>query len=221
MSIIVHHFRLFSEPRWLPRAHLHQGELPAGLAAWLFDPGSLTRRVRQVCPGVFRVQVLDQTWARPLPSEADLLAVSHRQYVWVREVQLFCDTQAWVFARTVMPPVTLQGRGRRLQHLGTRPLGEVLFTDPKAKRSEVEIARIMPNQRLHQRAFGRLAEAPTEIWGRRSLFRIDGRPLLVYEVFLPSLPLSCPSDKALLTNSSDKGSVLQSHELDTSRKSSA
>ncbi len=195
MTIAVHHFRLFSEPRWRPRAHLRQGELPAGLGAWLLDSGSLTRRLRQACPGVFRVQVLGQSWARPLPSEAELLAVAHRHHVWVREVQLFCDTQAWVFARTVIPPVTLQGWGRRLQQLGDRPLGEVLFTDPKAKRGEVEIARILPAQRLHQRAFGRLTEVPTEIWGRRSLFRIDGRPLLVYEVFLPALPLFCSSDK--------------------------
>ena len=212
MITAVHHFQLFSEPHWRPRARLRQGELPAGLGAWLFDPGSLTRRLRQACSGFFRVQVLGQTWARPLPSEAELLAVDHRRYVWTREVQLFCDTEPWVFARTVIPPVTLRGRGHRLQYLGDRPLGEVLFTDPRTRRGEVEIARITPAQRLHQRAFGKFAEAPTVIWGRRSLFRIDGRPLLVYEVFLPDLPLSC---------SSDKGSVLQSHEFNTIRKSSA
>ena len=141
-----------------------------------------------------------------------MLAVDNRRYVWTREVQLFCDTQPWVFARTVIPPVTLRGRGRRLQYLGDRPLGEVLFTDPKARRGEVEIARITPAQRLHQRAFGQLDEAPTVIWGRRSLFCIDGRPLLVYEVFLPDLSLSC---------SPDKGSVLQSHEFYTTRESAA
>lgn len=195
MTAAVHQFQLFSEPHWRPRARLRQGELPAGLGAWLFDPGSLTRRLRQACAGLFRVQVLAQVWARPLPGEADLLAVEHRRYVWTREVQLFCDAQPWVFARTVIPPATLRGRGRRLQYLGDRPLGEVLFTAPRVQRGEVEIARITPAQRLHHRAFGRLEEAPALLWGRRSLFYIDGRPLLVYEVFLPGLPLSsCSSD---------------------------
>jgi chorismate--pyruvate lyase len=28
------------------------------------------------------------------------------------------------------------------------------------------------------------------IWGRRSLFRLSGQPLLVNEIFLPDLPVS-------------------------------
>lgn len=176
-------------------------ELPAGLSVWLFDAGSLTRRLRQACCGRFRVQVLGEYWARPLLSEAQLLGVEPRRYVWTREVQLFCDEQPWVFARTVIPPATLRGRGRRLQQLGDRPLGEVLFTDPRAQRGAVQIARITAAQHLHRRAFGALAELPAVIWGRRSLFRIDGRPLLICEIFLPGLPLLCSTDNGSVSPS--------------------
>jgi chorismate--pyruvate lyase len=124
-----------------------------------------------------------------------------RRYVWTREVQLFCDEQPWVFARTVIPPATLCGRSRRLQHLGDRPLGEVLFTDPGVQRGEVQIARITASQHLHRRAFGALAELPAVIWGRRSLFRIDGRPLLICEIFLPGLPLLCSTGNESISQS--------------------
>ena len=68
--------------------------------------------------------------------------------------------QPWVFARTLIPARTLRGRGRRLTRLGSRPLGQVLFADPKVRRDPVEIARIVAGQRMHQRAFAGFAEPP-------------------------------------------------------------
>lgn len=168
---------------------MRQAELPTGLADWLLDSGSLTRRLRQVCPGQFSVRVLGQYWARPLPSEAKSLKLNRQGYVWVREVQLLCDDHPWVFARTLIPLSSLRGRCQRLTRLGTRPLGEVLFADPKIQRGDVEVACILGSQRLHRRAFGDLPEKSDAIWGRRSVFRIGGRPLLVCEIFLPDLPI--------------------------------
>jgi len=177
-------------PRWQDQRPAHG--LPADLARWLFDPGSLTRRLRQCCPNPFRVRVLWQGWSRPSRDEAHVLHLRLDALAWTREVQLLCGDQAWVFARTLIPAATLRGRGRRLTQLGSRPLGEVLFTDPNVRRGPMEIARIVPGQRLHQRAFAGFTEPPEVIWGRRSLFRMDGRPLLVCEIFLPDLPASSP-----------------------------
>jgi chorismate--pyruvate lyase len=176
-------------PRWSsrprPRAY------PAGLADWLFDAGSLTRRLRRACPNRFQVRVLRQGRMRPGRDEARALALRPDAWTWIREVQLLCGDRPWVFARTVIPASTLNGRGRRLTRLGTRPLGEVLFADPDVVcRGPVEIARIVAGQTLHHRAFTGFAEPPDPIWGRRSVFRIDGRPLLVCEIFLPDLPVS-------------------------------
>lgn len=174
--------------RWYSRSQLFLHHLPAGFTDWLFDAGSLTRRLRSACSGHFRVQVLRQGWSRPSRDEARLLKLRLDAWAWTREVQLLCNAQPWVFARTLIPAVTLRGRGRRLTRLGTRPLGEVLFTDPSVRRGPVKVARIGAGQPLHQHAFGRLVESPATIWGRRSVFWIDGRPLLVCEIFLPDLP---------------------------------
>ncbi|MCB1919076.1 MAG: chorismate lyase [Candidatus Competibacteraceae bacterium] len=181
-------------PRWRRNCVGAAHNLPPGLAYWLFDPGSLTRRLRQCCPDRFQVRVLRQGWSRPYRDEARVLRLRLEAQTWTREVQLFCGDQPWVFARTLIPAATLRGRGRRLTQLGNRPLGEVLFSDPGVQRGPVEIARIIAGQRLHQRAFAGFAEPPEAIWGRRSIFRIDGQLLLVCEIFLPDSPAS-PADR--------------------------
>ncbi len=181
-------------PRWHHYRTRRLYGLPAYLADWLFNSGSLTRRLRLACtnPGTFRVQVLRQGWNRPGRDETQVLQLQSGVWVWVREVQILGNDRAWVFARTLIPAATLRGRGQRLTQLGARPLGEVLFTDPGVHREPVEIARILPGQRLHQSAFAGLNEPSDAIWGRRSIFRIDGNPLLVCELFLPDLPAFAP-----------------------------
>ncbi|MEZ5575951.1 MAG: chorismate lyase [Candidatus Competibacteraceae bacterium] len=178
-------------PRWYPRSRLFPRDMPIGLSVWLLDAGSLTQRLRHICMGRFGVRVLSQRWTRPGRDEAGALRLRLDAWAWTREVQLLCDEQPWVFARTLIPARTLRGQGRRLTRLGSRPLGQVLFADPKVRRGPVEIARIVAGQRMHQRAFAGFAEPPGAIWGRRSTFWIDGRyPLLVCEIFLPALPVS-------------------------------
>ena len=162
--------------------------LPQETLAWLLDPASLTRRVVAVCPGRFRVEVVSQAWHRPLLNEARVLGIAAARYALVRQVYLLCDEQPWVFARTVIPRTTLTGHERRLAYLHTRPLGEVLFADPSMRRGEVEIARLTPGDGLYRNATQRLAAEPAAIWGRRSLFTLSGKPLLVNEIFLPDIP---------------------------------
>ena len=121
-------------------------------------------------------------------SEARALKVRNSQLAMVRQVRLYCDDEPWVFARTIIPLSTLRGRQRRLAHLGSKPLGAVLFADPHMQRSPLEIVRISPGQRLFHRALGSSSTHCDAIWGRRSVFYLDQRPLLVSEIFLPDLP---------------------------------
>ena len=180
---------LYTLPHWHSRPSLWQRDWPADLTDWLFDAGSLTRRLRRRCPSQLRVQVLRQGWMRADQDEARALQLRLDAWAWIREVQLCCDERHWVFARTGIPARTLRGRGQRLTWLGTRPLGEALFTDPCVRRGPVEVACIVAGQRLHQRAVAGCVEPPETLWGRRSVFRLDRHPLLVCEIFLPDLPI--------------------------------
>jgi len=92
-----------------------------------------------------------------------------------------------VFARTVIPASSLRGRLRRLSMLGTRPLGALLFADPGMRRDAPEIARIHPGHDIFLQAVQHSRARPAAIWGRRSVFYLDNKPLLVSEIFLPEI----------------------------------
>jgi len=177
------------EPRWHRWALLRRGHVPAALSDWLLDRGSLTRRVVQSCPGRFRVEVRRQAWGRPLPGERRLLGLRRGAVALVREVELRCAERPWVFARTLIPPAALRGDGRRLARLRDRPLGAVLFADPGVRRDRVEVALLMPHHPLFQRAAAGVLPTPPLLWARRTLFLMEGRQLLVNEIFLPELPV--------------------------------
>lgn len=177
----------FSEPVWKLRRHLLDADIPADVAEWLFDQGSLTSRVIQACDKKFRVEVISQGYARPMLNEAIRLGMRDSGTALIREVYLYCGGTPWVYARTIIPRKTLTGAQRYLAHLGNKPLGAVLFADPNMKRDEVEVAEIKSSHRLFNRATITLKQKPASIWGRRSVFYINKKRLLVNEVFLPAI----------------------------------
>ena len=162
-------------PRWRPLAHL---AAPAAVTDWLADDGSLTHRLRK--HGRFAVTPLRQMVAPPRHDEARLLGLRPRRAALIREVILTLDGEPAVFARSVLPLRTLTGANRVLGHMARRSLGAELFRRPKARRCEVWGAMFPP-------ATLPVTVDQTPVWGRQSLFRKRGKPLLVAEVFLPGL----------------------------------
>ena len=161
--------------------------LPDNMACWLFDPASLTARLINACDGQFRVRVMSQSWGTPLWNESKRLGMRERQAALIREVFLYCDDQAWVFARTVIPRTTLSGKEKYLANLGSKPLGAVLFADPNMRRDQFEVTCLREGDLLYAHANQLTNSKPTEIWGRRSGFYLSDKPLLVNEIFLPSI----------------------------------
>ena len=92
-----------------------------------------------------------------------------------------------MYARSVIPSMTLQGEHQGLQHLGNRPLGEYLFSIPTLQRSAIQWSRLSQDAALAKGLVVSQADSEKPIWGRRSLFLIDAKPLLVSEFFLPVL----------------------------------
>jgi chorismate--pyruvate lyase len=174
------------EPCWMPARQWLRSGAPLALWDWLLDAASLTRRLQLACGGQFHVRVLHQGWGRPRVSEQRVLGSKRGERALIREVRLMCGERPWVFARTVIPVRSLRGAQRRLARLGDKPLGAALFADPHLRRGEVEVARIGPESRMFNRAVG-TAPYPEAIWGRRSVFSLQGRSLLVSEIFLPAL----------------------------------
>jgi chorismate--pyruvate lyase len=177
------------EPNWLEWHLQRVAVVPKEVADWLRDEGSLTRRVIQACGGgAFRVRLLHQGWGRALYSESRVLRLRRREATLIREVELLCDNHPWVFARTLIPATSLRGSARRLSQLGEKPLGAVLFSDRRVHRGITQIARLQPRHPLFAAAAASLVEQPQALWGRRTLFYLSNRPILVNEIFLPEIP---------------------------------
>lgn len=159
----------------LAAAGLRDPEVHGPARYWLQVEGSFTRALQRQCTRSFHVEVQREGFAVPTLEEARHLGIPARQRAWIREVRLCGDGTPWVLARTIIPLSCLEGRGRRLRHLGNRPLGAYLFSSPDWQRGPLETGLC-----------NRTAQGQPEI-ARRSLFHHNNRMLLVGEYFLPGL----------------------------------
>lgn len=163
----------FTQQPWLAPSPMPKSLLDEPWREWLLHPDSLTQKLRDHAPGTFELAVLSERQQRPTISEAQTLGISPRSRVQIREVVMSLKGQRVVFARTVIPMSTLTGFERQLRSLNNKPLGEFLFTHPAMERQPIEVKS------------GTLNGQP--VWGRRSIFNLSHKPLLVSEFFLPDL----------------------------------
>lgn len=155
---------------------------------WLLDEGSLTAHLVKKTQGDFAVNVVRQSFMQPTLSERISLNIPPRQVALVREVILLCHQQPWVFARSVIPLKSLKGSLRHLRHLKAKPLGHLLFTSPHMTRLPFEIAKIDISTSTPSNECKHLQTTKDSkyVWGRRSKFYLEGKPLSVAEIFLPA-----------------------------------
>lgn len=164
---------------------------PDFLRDWLTDHGSLTARILARC-GEFKVQILDETRTPPFADERDLIGLPPGRSAWVREVLLIADGVPVVFAHSLLAPRDLTGAWHMARAIGSQPLGAALFADPGILRGPLLHARLESRHPLHRHAEAAVGHALPVLWGRRSRFTRQGRPLLVSEVFLPGIERLAP-----------------------------
>lgn len=168
--------------RWYLRHQLFNQSIQASLYPWLFDASSLTARLIALHGSDFSVRVLSQQWQKLSAEESTAMALNHAHSALVRQVLLCAADKPLVYARTVIPATTIQGAQRRYASMGNRPLGAMLFADRTMRREAVQVAMLPENHAAHK-----YAETDKSVWGRRSVFRVAGKPILVSEYFLPEL----------------------------------
>lgn len=173
------HATLTHPPRWLTAGQLHPAPA-AGVRDWLFNEDSLTRRLTALSADGFSVAPLAEGWQRLRSDECAALSLADGCQGWVREVFLRGHGRPWVFARSVAARSALEGSGLNLAELGSRSLGELLFSDRAFDRGALQVCRY-PAAWLP-------AEVRAErLWARRSCFSRGALGVLVAEVFLPAL----------------------------------
>ena len=154
---------------------------------WLVHCGSLTRRLKQRC-GRFSVQKVG-THVRPANHDEEReLGLRRGQYAYVREVVLYCNGEPVVFAHSVVPLKHLRGAWNSVTRLGSRPLGEALFTNHLVRRHPLRFRTLHPQHKLYRQTVRAVpVDVKAKLLARRSRFSLRGRALMVTEVFLPAI----------------------------------
>lgn len=138
---------------------------------WLLDSGSLTERLDQISSDTFHVNVIDEGWCLAGQRQRQIFAGDKvTQLMWSRRVQLCLYGRPWVAAHSLIPYSSLVGSGRQLVSLKSKPLGRFLFQQSGLQRGGLEVTRLTD-----------------DIWGRRSLFYLQQKPILVAEFFWPGM----------------------------------
>jgi chorismate--pyruvate lyase len=147
---------------------------------WLFNEDSLTRRLTGLSNNGFSVMPLHEGWQVLRADECTALELAQGSEGWVREVYLRGHGEKWVFARSVAARSALEHDGLLMDQLGTRSLGELLFSDKAFERGAMQVCR-------YPAAWLPAEDAQDALWGRRSRFSRARLSILVAEVFLPTL----------------------------------
>ncbi|WP_213877960.1 chorismate lyase [Pseudomonas sp. dw_358] len=163
-----------SSPLWLEQ---NDTTVHRGARDWLFDEGSLTRRLTDLAGGRFAIQVLEEGFEVLRADECEALELPAGSTGWAREVLLCGVDTPWVFARTVTARQAAEATDLELPALGNRSLGDLLFDNSAFLRGPIEICQY-PSQWLPE------THQVEGLWARRSRFDRDETHLLVAEVFL-------------------------------------
>ncbi len=153
---------------------------------WLIDDGSLTARLKARYAD-FSVQPVVLEYAKAFRDEAEKLGPKAYQTALIREVLLMGNGQPAVFAHSVLPRASLRGQWRILGKLGSKPLGEALFANPRVKRTALEYKKLSACSPISMRVPEHIQIKGAVLWARRSLFKLGRAKILVTEVFLPHI----------------------------------
>lgn len=140
---------------------------------WLFDKGSLTTMLMNYGNNNFYVKVLREYWGKPYLHEQKALGSPKQTLSLIREVELYCNDECVVFARSIIPKKTTIGKGRILTSLGSKPLGHLLFKKARVRKRKREVAPIFFNNK--------------KLWARRTPYVFFGGEILISEFFLKEL----------------------------------
>jgi chorismate--pyruvate lyase len=163
---------------------------PPNIFKWLTKPYVLSKAFKRYCHDL-DVTVLSQEFIRTDFEKYSTLSLSDKD-PFVRQVFLNGDGIPWSYGRVIIPSQTFERHFPAFEALGSKLIGETLLYDnPLVKRDPFEYTYLNSIHPLFQEIYQNLSnEVPREtLYGRRSVFYIQGDPLLVSEFLLPSLPL--------------------------------
>lgn len=162
---------------------------------WLAKPYIISKAMKQ-CARQLNCTLLQQGPDILFADEISALNLGTPEAL-VRKVYLKGDGVPWSFGRVIVPEPTYLAYQSAFDGLGGKLIGEtLLYGNPKTTRGPFSYIRLTRQDALYQDMFFALDDHypehchldKEEVWGRRSIFNIDGYPLMVQEAYFPWIP---------------------------------
>ena len=173
------------EPRWLKNVQGVRHHMPVSVQSWVYEPYSLTARLRSDYGNQVAVKLLHQQWQTPFLRERQILGQAEQRFCFIREVLLHVQNRPLILARTVIPRHSVKVARSNLSRLGSRPLGEILFGSPSLERMDMTVTLVKPQLWTNSIRENTLIE--DSVWGRRTVYALDAQEILVSEFFLSDI----------------------------------
>jgi chorismate--pyruvate lyase len=175
---------------WVSDLNTMQVEPSEVMQGWLQTTSSITNQAQALCYQT-NLQLLNERWEE-----------REGENTFVREILIFCNEKPAWYAQTLIPRKTYECRETQFNNLHTQPISTILFRDPNITRENFIYAYLTPSSSEYQQAIQYYKSSmasehvPTGLWARKSIFRIDGEPLSIMEIFFPSVlpPLPLTED---------------------------
>lgn len=164
---------------WFSDSNQRVSTIPPEWLPWLQGQGSLTSALVKYSNGKFKVRVLSERWAKPYSREALKLNQPLHLAARIREVELLCNGQVMVFARSIIPLSVFASEPFTFQGMGSKPLGHLLFKDGRARIRQ----RSISEYRLGKGGSAVDLKSQT-IFGRATPYEYHGGEILVSEFFV-------------------------------------
>lgn len=157
------------------------------IGEWLTKPYILSRALKQVCQ-TLTVKVIKQCFMPAFEDEYAVLKMPASVSPFIRQVFLEGDGISLTYGRVVIPKTTYEQHFAQFESLNNNLIGEtLLYQNPDVTRGAFEYACVGSSHSIVKEIAMFLPEFEL-LWARRSVFSLKSYPLLVTELFLPTLP---------------------------------
>lgn len=152
---------------WKTFDSIHKDVEDEYVKSWLLEKGPITNRIS--INKSFNLELLSDDISNVLEQDQLFLGSISKEFK-VREVILHGDGIPMVFARTIIPLLTIHDGLAELGELGQRPLGDILFEKKIFKKKD----SVYSSFKFKENIF----------WGRKIKYLVNKQPFSVMEVFL-------------------------------------
>ncbi len=180
--------KLTGDYHWKPWCYPENPQPPV-IASY---ESSMTRRLGEIAGRKAVILKRREAIAKADARDCQFLGQAATSWLWQREILLGHDSP-WLYGYTLTLPAARSKSLWDLHRIGSKPLGEKLFTTENVWRDFFDVGEIGPEHSLWHRVNTMHPGIPEKLWARCSLFDYQGNPLLLYEVLFadcPSMPQS-------------------------------